>query len=98
RTSGTLANGHVRNAILLGEGQYTVAPPTIDTTTTFENGGTGGSYWFSQGFPTSGSGTVGVGLTNGVSAQNPFVPEPATMTLVGLAVVGFGGLVGRRRS
>jgi hypothetical protein len=48
KTSGQVgATGHIRNAILLGEGNYTGGAPTIDTTTTFENGGTGGSYWFS---------------------------------------------------
>jgi hypothetical protein len=97
-TSGTLANGHVRAALLLGEGQYTGAKPSIDIGTLFQNGGTGGSYFFSAGFPTSGSGTIGSGLAQGISNTNPFIPEPATLTLVGLAVLGFGGLAGRRRS
>lgn len=101
-TSGVVtATGHVRNAIFLGEGLYTVAPPTIDLTTTFDANGTGFNLWVAQGFPNSGSTTVAVGSTGNTLANvNPFgavIPEPATVTLIGLALVGFSGLVRRRR-
>jgi len=98
RTSGQLANGHIRNAILLGEGLYTGAAPTIDVTTAFDQNGTGFNFWNSTGFPLGGSGTVAVGTAQSLVNANPFVPEPATLTLIGLAIVGFGGFVGRRRS
>jgi len=98
-TSGTVtASGHFRNAILLGEGLYTGAAPTIDTQTSFATGGTGFNFWNATGFPNNGSSTAAVGTSQLIAGTNPFVPEPATLTLVGLAVVGFGGLVGRRRS
>jgi len=100
-TSGVVAaSGHVRNAILLGEGLYTGAAPTVDITTAFDAGGTGFSYFFANGFPAAGSDTVAVGTTQTLQNINPFgaiVPEPATLTLVGLAVLGFCG-IGRRRS
>ncbi len=100
KTSGTLADGHVRNAVLLGEGLYTGAAPTIDITTAFASGGTGFNSWIAAGFPNAGSFTTAVGTTQALSNLNPFVtiPEPATLTLVGLAMVGVSGLVRRRRA
>jgi hypothetical protein len=99
-TSGLVgATGHQRSAVFLAEGTYAAgSPPTVDITTAFASGGTGFTNWIATGFPNAGSITTAVGTTNTLSASNPFVPEPATLTLVGLAVVGFGGLVGRRRS
>jgi hypothetical protein len=95
-TSGIVAaTGHVRNSIFLAEGTYTGAAPTIDTATLVSAGGSVIAY-YNQDPATVGS----PGGTNAPSlvTTNPFIPEPATMTLVGLALVGFSGLVGRRRS
>jgi hypothetical protein len=98
-TSGAVfATGHIRNAILLGEGQYTGAAPTIDITTDFAANGTGFTSWTAAGFPGAGSFTTAVGTNNVLSNTNPFVPEPATLTLVGLGIAGIGGIARRRRS
>ena len=100
QTSGPVgATGHARNAVFLAEGLYTGAAPTVDIATLIGAGGTAVNFWNATGFPNQGSSTVSAGGgSNALAATNPFVPEPATLTLVGLAVVGFGGLVGRRRS
>jgi hypothetical protein len=99
-TSGIVTNtGHFRSAILLGEGNYSGAAPTVDVTTPFSSGGTGFNSWVAAGFPNSGSITTAVGTINDLKNFDPWLdPEPATLTLVALAVVGFGGMVGRRRS
>jgi hypothetical protein len=90
KTSGPTASGNVRNALLVAEGTYTGAAPTINLAGSFAVYYTNAALNLStQSNPTS---------NNPLLGTNPFVPEPATMTLVGLAVVGFGGLVGRRRS
>jgi hypothetical protein len=96
-TSGSVpATGHVRNALFLGEGLYTGAAPTVDITTSFSNGGTGFSSWIAAGFPNAGSFTTAVGTVNQLVSVSS--PEPRSFFLLGLALVGFGGMVGRRRS
>jgi hypothetical protein len=103
QTSGTLADGHIRNAIFLAEGTYAAgSTPSIDGTTLIGNGGTAFNFW-KAGFPNNGSEPVSAaGSTSGqtlvIINQFPIFPEPATLTLVGLAALGFSGLVGRRRS
>jgi hypothetical protein len=90
KTSGPTASGNVRNALFVAEGTYTGAAPTINTANSFIVYYTNAALNLStQANPSTANQLVG---------SNPFVPEPATMTLVGLAVVGFGGLFGRRRS
>jgi len=96
------ASGHTRRALFLGEGTYAAgSPPTIDIATLVGDGGSAFGIWNATGFPNQGASTVSAGgSTNVLSSVNPFgppVPEPATLTLVGLAVVGFAGF-GRRRS
>jgi PEP-CTERM motif-containing protein len=86
-----LGTGHIRNALFVAEGTYTGLAPVVDLATSLV-------AYYTQG-GTSSATAIGGGATNPLIANtNPFIPEPATMTLVGLAVVGFGGLVGRRRS
>jgi len=91
KTSGPTSSGNVRAALFLGEGNYTGLAPVLDlansSVTYYTNGTTGTSLVSNL-----------TNLQNPLNGTNPFVPEPATMTLIGLAVVGFGGLVGRRRS
>jgi len=76
--------GQARNALFLAEGTYTGAAPTVSSASMV--------VWTNAGATTSNF------AQSYVLNTNPFIPEPATLTLVGLAVVGFGGLVGRRRS
>jgi len=88
KTSGPTASGNVRNSLFVAEGTYTGAAPTINVAGSFV------VYYTNAALNLSTQSNA----TNGLAGTNPFVPEPATMTLVGLAVVGFGGLAGRRRS
>jgi hypothetical protein len=82
-------DGAIRNAIFLAEGNYSGAPPTVDLTTP---GATLINYF------TSASGS-GAATATQYSSVWPFFlcPEPATPTLIGLAVAAIGGYVGRRR-
>jgi hypothetical protein len=94
------ASGHLRSAVFLAEGTYTGSHPTIDVTTPFGDNATGILSWVANGFPNAGSFTTGVGVvgTQQLAAIYIIAPEPATAALVGLAVVGFAGLVGRHRT
>lgn len=94
-TSGYVsASGHFRNALLLAEGNYTGAPPTVNLTTPPGEGGTSVTY-FTQN-PSQG---IAVATATSYSSDVPFAiddPEPATVTLVGLAFFGLIGLVRKR--
>ncbi len=90
-TQGTsILTGHARNSLFVAEGTYTGVAPIVDIANSFVAYYTNGQY--------SNSLQATASSANPLLPTNPFIPEPATMTLVGLAVVGFGGLVGRRRS
>jgi hypothetical protein len=80
-------NGAFRNAVLLAEGTYSGALPIIDTTT---QNGTLFNYYLT-------SSNVTGAMAPTLSTVNPFVPEPATLTLLGLATLGISGSVARRR-
>jgi hypothetical protein len=82
-------SGQLRNAVLLAEGNYTGAVPTIDLVTL-------GASATAVNYFTSATSAAGASATL-ISGVNPFgVPEPATVTLLGLAFVGGLGLVRRR--
>jgi hypothetical protein len=91
-TSGLVQNGAgfsntQKSAILLAEGQYAIGtPPTVSAASI--------AYWTNAGLTSSAF------APSYLLNTNPFVsvPEPATLSLIGLAVVGFCGLGGRRRS
>jgi hypothetical protein len=91
-TSGVVpGSGHFRNAILLAEGDYTGAAPTIDLVTPASSGGT----VFSVLTSATGGSAATVGTISSVAILS--FPEPAALVLVGLAAAGMGGLIGRRR-
>jgi len=91
-TSGNyIGTGDPRKALFVAEGTYTGVAPVVDLANSFV------AYYTNGTTGTSAQATLNGAITPLVST-NPFIPEPATLTLVGLAVVGFGGLVGRRRS
>jgi hypothetical protein len=84
-----LGDGAFRRAIFLAEGNYTGSAPTVDLVT---QGATATAF----NFFTSATGGAAASAPL-IKAENPFVPEPATITLCGLAFVGGIGLVRRRR-
>jgi hypothetical protein len=78
-----------RYAVLLAEGNYTGAAPTVDLVTT-------GSTATAVNYFTSATGGAAASAPQ-LSGMNPFVfPEPATITLCNLALVGGLGLHRRR--
>jgi hypothetical protein len=94
-TSGVeAATGHARHALFLAEGLYSGPRPGIDITTPFAQG-TGFILWNATGFPNSGVFIVAAGTSQ--TLVSIIIPEPATLTLIGLAVLGFGGLARRLR-
>jgi hypothetical protein len=85
----TPGDGAIRNAIFLAEGNYSGAPPTVDLTTPR---GTVINYF------TSASGSGAAPATQYSSVWPFFIcPEPATPTLIALAVAAIGSCVRRRR-
>ncbi len=89
-TSFPTFHGNYRSALFVAEGTYTGAAPTVDLANSFVVYYTNAALTLSTQSNASSA--------NPLVTPYPFVPEPTTMTLVGLAVVGLGGLVGRRRS
>jgi hypothetical protein len=77
-------DGAFRRAVLLAEGDYTGAAPTIDLVTT-------GATATAVNYFTSASTSAGASASQ-IVAQIPFfIPEPATLTLFGLAVAFYLG-------
>jgi hypothetical protein len=84
-TKGTIPNtGDFRNALLLAEGTFTGLPPTIDVSP----GGTSIGYWTQNPDTTPNPSSAG---TTVVLPFNPFieVPEPGSVSLIGVAVALF---------
>jgi len=85
------AIGSFASPLVLATGTYlNGVPPVIGTTSTgfiFTQQGTGGAF-----------GTFGAPTSVVLNQLNPIIPEPATMSLMGLALVGGLGAVRRRRS
>jgi hypothetical protein len=85
------SSGHHRNAVFLAEGNYSGPPPTVNLSTPVNQGGTFVAY-----FTQHGSGASAPAPSYSSDVPFPIDPEPASVTLVGLAVFGLIGFVRRR--
>jgi hypothetical protein len=79
------ATGHTRAPLFIAEGAY-AGQVSVDLAQSFI------AYWTNAGFTTS-SQAAG---TSGLNPGDPFIPEPATVSLLGLALLGGFGYVRRR--
>jgi hypothetical protein len=79
-----------RKPVFLADGNYTGARPGIDLATSANDGGTLINYFIHNL-------SVNAQAASATSYFAVVTPEPAAIVLLSLAVVGMGGLVGRRR-